>query len=51
MKGIFGGLFDFNQDGKLDAIESGLEMAFLADLLDEEDEADDLGDDFDEWDD
>lgn len=29
-KGIFGGLFDFNRDGELDAFERELEFQFLS---------------------
>lgn len=38
MKGIFGGLFDFNHDGKMNAFESAVELAVLDDML-KEDEA------------
>ena len=29
MNGIFGNLFDFNRDGRIDSIEKGLEFQFL----------------------
>jgi len=31
--GIFGDMFDFNRDGKLDFIEQAAEFAFLDDLI------------------
>ena len=36
-KGIFGGLFDLNHDGKMNAAERALEFAILEDMLSEED--------------
>ena len=36
MAGIFGGLFDFNHDGKMDAFERAAEFAFLSEMFDEE---------------
>lgn len=36
MKGIFGNLFDFNHDGKLDILEQAAEFSFLCELLDAE---------------
>lgn len=36
MNGIFGDLFDFNRDGKLDAFEQAAEFSFLNELMDEE---------------
>jgi len=32
-KGIFGGLFDFNRDGKISMFERAAEFAFLNDML------------------
>ena len=32
-KGIFGGMFDFNGDGRLDAMEQGLEFQFFHDVI------------------
>lgn len=51
---IFGDLFDFNNDGEIDAFERGAEFAFLNELMeDENDKSDDFGDsdnwDFDEF--
>ena len=47
-KGIFGGLFDLNHDGKMNAAERALEFAILEDILSEEEEDDDTSfDDFD----
>ena len=45
MWGIFGELFDFNDDGKLDLFERASELAFLEELMKEEKEASDLFDD------
>ena len=36
MAGIFGGLFDFNHDGKMDAFERAAEFAFLDEMMQEE---------------
>ena len=35
-KGIFGDMFDFNNDGNLDAFEQGMEFMFLDQLTKEE---------------
>lgn len=35
-KGIFGGLFDLNGDGKLDSFEQAADFAFFAALVDED---------------
>ena len=32
-KGIFGGMFDFDGDGRLDAMEQGLEFQFFHDVI------------------
>lgn len=32
--GIFGNLFDFNRDGRLDALERGAELGFIMHMLD-----------------
>ena len=42
--GIFGGMFDLDGDGKLDAFEQGLEFMAISELL-KEDEASDYNDD------
>ena len=34
-KGFFGGLFDFNGDGKLDSFERAADFASFAELMDE----------------
>ena len=34
--GIFGDMFDFNNDGNLDAFEQGLEFMFLDELIKDE---------------
>ena len=48
-KGIFGSMFDFNRDGKLNAAEQAAEFMFLQSLTEEE--CDDAGDDVDFFDD
>lgn len=37
-KGVFGDTFDSNDDGKLDAMEQGLEYMLLDELSDDEDD-------------
>ena len=39
MKGMFGNMFDFNRDGKMDAIEMAAEFHFFNDVIMGEDEA------------
>lgn len=41
--GIFGGMFDINNDGNLDAFEQGLEFMFLDEIS--KDSSDDYDDD------
>ena len=36
--GIFGDLFDLNNDGNIDCLEQGFEFMLLNDLMNEEDE-------------
>ena len=43
--GIFGDMFDFNNDGNLDALEQGLKFMFLDELTKDE-SADSDNDDF-----
>lgn len=43
--GIFGNMFDFNNDGNLDAFEQGLEFMFINELTKEESD-DSNNDDF-----
>ena len=38
MAGLFGDLFDFNHDGKLDAFEEAAEFATFATMMDKTDE-------------
>ncbi len=40
MKGIFGDLFDFNNNGKLDPTEQAMEFALLQTIIDEEENGD-----------
>ena len=42
--GIFGDMFDFNNDGSLDAFEQGLEFMFLDELMKDENAASDNDD-------
>ena len=42
--GIFGGLFDFNGDGKMDTFEKAAEFSFLMNILEEESSSDDGSD-------
>lgn len=35
-KGIFGGLFDFDGDGKVDIFESAAEFMFINEMLNDE---------------
>ncbi len=48
--GLFGGLFDFNGDGKLDMFEESAEFSFFMNMLDlsDEDELSDAGLNIDE---
>ena len=48
-KGIFGGMFDFNNDGNLDALEQGLEFMFLDRITREEQESNDEDEDRGDW--
>ena len=47
--GIFGDLFDFNKDGKLDSLEKSLEFGAFMNMVEtcEEQDEDDLGEDDD----
>ena len=35
MNGIFGDIFDFDGDGKLDIIEQAAELAFIANIIED----------------
>ena len=50
MAGLFGGLFDFNHDGKLDGFERAAEFGAIMDILDDckQDEIEEAGLDLDE---
>ena len=39
-KGIFEGMFDFNNDGEMSAFESAAEFGFLQHIIDEEEKSD-----------
>ena len=43
MNGIFGDIFDFDGDGRLGIIEQAAELAFIADIIEDE-ETDDEDD-------
>ena len=47
MNGIFGDIFDFDGDGKLNIIEQAAEFAFIATIIEEEeiDEGEETDDD------
>ena len=34
--GIFGDIFDFDGDGRLDIVEQAAELAFIADIIEDE---------------
>ena len=34
-KGLFGGMFDFNNDGKMDSFEKAAEFGFFMQMMDE----------------
>ena len=36
MNGMFGDIFDFDGDGRLDIIEQAAELAFIADSIEDE---------------
>lgn len=40
--GIFGDLFDFDGDGKVDCLEKAAELSFLQTVVEEESEDDDI---------
>lgn len=44
-KGFFGGLFDFNGDGKLDGFERAADFAMFMEVTKEDEDADDASDD------
>lgn len=47
MNGIFGDIFDFDGDGRLDIIEQAAELAFIATIIeDKETDEDDDDDDY-----
>ena len=39
-KGLFGGMFDFNNDGKMDSFERAAEFGFFMHMMDEAEKAD-----------
>ena len=41
MNGIFGDIFDFDGDGKLDIVEQAAELAFIANNIEDEETDDD----------
>ena len=47
MNGIFGDIFDFDSDGRLDIIEQAAELTFIANIIeDKETDEDDEDDDY-----
>ncbi len=51
-KGLFGGMFDFNNDGKMDSFEKAAEFSFFMNMMSETEKSDsDSSDDSDESDD
>ncbi|MBR5320811.1 MAG: hypothetical protein IKU41_03105 [Clostridia bacterium] len=44
--GIFGGIFDLDGDGKLNAFEQGLEFMAISELMEEDEDMDSDLDDF-----
>ena len=49
MAGLFGGLFDFDNDGEMNAFERAAEFAFLDDLFNEDEEDDEVDEQFTEF--
>lgn len=47
--GIFGDIFDFDGDGKLDCLEQAAELAFIATIIEEEEKK--SREDYDEYED
>ena len=45
-KGFFGGLFDFNDDGKLDSFEKSMDFAMFCKVMEAENEEESDDDDF-----
>lgn len=43
-KGLFGGMFDLNGDGKIDAVERALEFAVFNEIINEDSDDDDVTD-------
>lgn len=50
MSGIFGDLFDFNKDGKLDPMEEAMDFAMFMTLMDEDNKDDYSIDELDDFD-
>ena len=48
--GIFGGMFDFNGDGKLDLFEAAAESQFLHDMMSEDEREEEFDSNFDDYD-
>ena len=47
--GIFGSLYDFDNDGTLDPVEKGVEFAVLMDILEGSSDDDEDSSDDDDW--
>lgn len=50
MPGLFGDMFDFNHDGKLDSFEQAAEFMFFEEIIMKNDDSDDGDDDADDED-
>ena len=44
-KGFFGSMFDFNNDGKLDAVERSIDFAAFVDLMESDSESEEYDED------
>ena len=47
-EGIFGSLFDFDDDGEMSAVESAAEFGFIQDILSDDEKEEKLSTDIDE---
>ena len=47
--GIFGNLFDFNGDGKLDALEQAMDFGLFVQMMEELDQEDETSDDTNDY--
>ena len=47
--GIFGNLFDFNRDGKLDPLEQAMDFGLFVQMMEELDQEDETSDDTNDY--